>query len=42
MMITLVVNLRSQSEHLKGLSLVCDLMWISSPLAQPNTFRQSR
>ena len=35
---TLVVNPRSQSGHLNGRSFVCDLMWISSPLAQPNTW----
>ena len=37
---TLVVKPRSQSGHLKGRSLVWDLMWISSPLAHPNTCTQ--
>ena len=36
-LVTFVVNPRSQSGHLNGRSFVCDLMWISSPLAQPNT-----
>ena len=36
-LLTLVVKPRSQSGPLKGRSLVWDRMWISSPLAQPNT-----
>ena len=39
--VTLVVKPLSQSGHLKGRSLVWDLMWISSPDAHPNTCNRS-
>ena len=37
---TLVEKPLSHTLHLKGLSLVCDRMWISSAELQANVFRQ--
>ena len=38
--LTLVEKPLSQTLHLKGLSLVCDRMWISSAELQANVLKQ--
>ena len=38
--LTLVEKPLSQTLHLKGLSLVCDLMWISRAELQAKTLKQ--